>query len=200
MEIKRIVNEPFQSNTYVVYGANADEALIIDPAGDVTALLSYIEERKLRTKYVLLTHEHFDHITGTVSIKTSYPDALIACSSTCAYRITDPKLNLSVYKGTPYISAEADILLDGNGDLNWIYPISFLGWGGHSPGGMIFNVDGHLFCGDQFIKNIKTVTNLPGGDKEQVRKCFDFLKTTFSPETTLHPGHGDTMCLRELSW
>ena len=198
MLIERIVNEPFKSNTYIISDPGSHEVIIVDPAGDDEYVLAFIKERRYIPRFVILTHEHFDHITGTVNLKKHYPECSIVCSIECAERIINPKLNMSFYRNEPYVSAGADVVIDKNGTISWIHPVECYCWEGHSPGGMIYNINGNLFCGDQFIKGFKTITNLPGGKKEKVKECLDFLKGTFPLEFILYPGHGDTILLNDL--
>lgn len=48
----------------------------------------------------MLTHEHFDHITGIERLR-SRTNSKIICSKVCAERICDSKKNLSFYYGEP---------------------------------------------------------------------------------------------------
>ncbi len=198
MNIDTIINDDYKSNTYIVSLPNLLEVLIIDPAGDVTVLYDFLYRSNYQPKYIMLTHEHIDHITGTNMLKENYPLSKIVCTEACSQRIIDPKLNLSHYRNTPYTSVPADIILSENSNLEWEATINYFPWEGHSPGGMIIKINDIIFCGDQFIKGIKTVTNLPGGKRDRVKECFDFLKNNFPPETIIYPGHGDCLLLNEL--
>ncbi len=199
MLIDTVVNEGFNSNTYIVSAGDSKDVLVVDPAGDDEALLAFLKERAFVPRYILLTHEHVDHVTGTNSLKANFPESILVCSMACAEKIVDPRLNLSHYMGKPYASVPADIALNTEGKIDWHHEVCCHIWDGHSPGGMLIYIGGrYLFCGDQFIKGIKTVTNLPGGKKERVKACFAFIKSNFSPETLMMPGHGEPFLVADL--
>jgi len=201
MQVHTIVNNDFKSNTYFVENRPyTNEVLIIDPGGNEVELLNFIRSNLFEPQYILLTHEHFDHITGTNCIKQAFPDCKIICSEKCAKGIVDPKLNLSAYYGKPYCSVYADIKVDQNGFMFYWkdIPVACFPWEGHSLGGMFFSINDVLFCGDQFIKETKTVVNLPGGNKIKVKESLTFLMNNFHVETLLYPGHGDTLKIADI--
>ena len=58
MNIKKIVNSYFQTNTYIL--EYKDKIFIIDPGSDIGDILLNYE----KVDYILLTHGHMDHIVG----------------------------------------------------------------------------------------------------------------------------------------
>ena len=60
MEIKMIKTGLLQENTYVV--SKDSFCLVIDPGDDLYKINDYLNSKNLKTKAVLLTHGHFDHI------------------------------------------------------------------------------------------------------------------------------------------
>lgn len=201
MIIDKIINLEFKSNTYIIRsGSDEKSVIIIDPAGDQNYLLKSLEKNDFTPVYVILTHEHFDHITSTNSLKKKYPNSFLICSKICSERILNIKQNLSVFKGKPYVSVPADLIVDDAG-----FKVQFesllircLPWQGHSPGGMLINIGDVLFSGDQFIKNANTITNLPGGNRQKLQESFQFLKTQFNSGCMVYPGHGDPFLISDL--
>ncbi|MGN1053971.1 MAG: MBL fold metallo-hydrolase, partial [Erysipelotrichaceae bacterium] len=57
MEIIRLIQGVFQTNTYILKEGN--DIIIIDPAGKVSKIEEHLNNKPLS---VLLTHGHFDHI------------------------------------------------------------------------------------------------------------------------------------------
>ncbi len=198
MRIETLENADFFSNTYLLSLPGYSGIVVIDPGIDYERLMDKICTDQLVPEYILLTHEHFDHIRGTEILKASFPDCKIVCSLSCSERIVDARLNLSFFKNTPYESPAADVVVNWGDIIEWKVPIACYPFEGHSPGGTLFFAGPVLFCGDQFIRNTKTVTNLPGSKKQKVPECLDFLVTHFSGDTCVYPGHGPTMMLSEL--
>ena len=58
-------NTPFEDmtvNSYLAWDPASREAVAFDTGADCTEMLALIAEKKLRVKYILLTHTHGDHI------------------------------------------------------------------------------------------------------------------------------------------
>lgn len=58
-------NQPYDDmtvNSYLVWDAQSGEAVAFDTGADCSDMLALLAEKKLRLKYILLTHTHGDHI------------------------------------------------------------------------------------------------------------------------------------------
>ena len=62
---------PFYKNGYVVGCEKTREGVLIEPGDEVEALLETIARHQLKTRYILLTHAHLDHITGVRAAKSA---------------------------------------------------------------------------------------------------------------------------------
>ena len=67
VEIVRIVNSVFESNTYLIMNSNYRICFLID-CGDSDPIIDNINRRNLSLKGVFITHSHFDHIYGLNSV------------------------------------------------------------------------------------------------------------------------------------
>ena len=97
-EVHSFVNSPVTSNCYVLFGQTAsNECIIVDPGSkDEKELLDYLWKEKLEPKYIILTHEHFDHCWGVNQLVEKY-SLPIVCSELCADAIKYEKRNCSVF-------------------------------------------------------------------------------------------------------
>ena len=198
MKIIRFINDLFNSNTYLIEFQNKS-VVIIDPCEN-ELLFIHLKLNNLFPVYVFLTHEHIDHISGTNMLKNIYPKVKIVCSNFSMMAIGQPKLNLSFFYNINYSSVPADIPVSEKGlqlKLENI-ELNLYTFGGHSKGGLFIVINNTLFTGDQFIKNIKTVTKLPGGSKEKLMDSFLFLKNNFDKKTIIYPGHGESFSIENL--
>lgn len=75
------------SNMYVL--THSGSALIVDPwvSNEAEELL---RSAQISQCTVLLTHEHYDHISGVNWLRAQYP-CRVVCSETCARGIADPR-------------------------------------------------------------------------------------------------------------
>ena len=99
MNVRRFINFPVSSNSYLVSNEGFKECVIIDPGSkDVTELISFLDENELRLIGIILTHEHFDHVWGANVLRGRY-NAQIACSKRCLQKISIPQnyFNLLYY-------------------------------------------------------------------------------------------------------
>tara|TARA_B100001248_G_scaffold259173_1_gene244726 strand:- start:721 stop:1437 length:717 start_codon:yes stop_codon:yes gene_type:complete len=64
-----IVNCLKDNFSYIIH--NNDEAIVIDPS-ESRPIDQLLEKLKLKLKYILNTHHHFDHVDGNLSLKEKY--------------------------------------------------------------------------------------------------------------------------------
>lgn len=67
MEIKRLIVGPLQTNCYLLISEG--EMVVVDPGGDSDKILEEIKKTSLVPKYIINTHNHFDHIGGNEDIQ-----------------------------------------------------------------------------------------------------------------------------------
>jgi hydroxyacylglutathione hydrolase len=200
--VKRILNKPIDSNCFVVYSNKNETCLIIDPGTeDCTDLIEFIENNWLKPDYVLLTHEHFDHIWGVNRLKVIY-DLKLICLRDCAVMIIDKKKNMSLfYNQIGFEICPADIFLeDIDYQLDWNgKKIEFIVTGGHTEASVCILIDNNLFTGDTIIRNTKTVIKLPGGSKNKLKDSYLLLNKKFlGKQIQIHSGHGESFWYDEL--
>ena len=199
-EISRIENFPINSNSFVVYNKTIGlECVIIDPgSSNNTNLYNFIASKNLIPKYIILTHEHFDHCWGGNDLRERFPTIKLVCSSGCSNKIQDMKQNLSVFHHQPgFKLLRADIEVNEYmSELSWgKHKISFYPAMGHTASGIMFTIGNYLFTGDELIKDIKTVTKLKTGSKDKLKESIQLLNTMKGKGLLVCPGHGDTFSL-----
>ena len=201
--IHRIINEPISSNCYVIYGDGFEQCIIVDPGTSESGeLLFFLNKNQLYPEYIILTHEHFDHVWGVNRLKDSY-DCKVICSAICAAHITDKKKNLSVfydqvgfecYKPDQLIE-EIDYLLNWNGKK-----IKFIETSGHSSGSICMVIDEMLFSGDTIIYGEKTITKLPDSSRIELIKTIKKLSDFINYPCLVLPGHGNRFVIENREY
>jgi hydroxyacylglutathione hydrolase len=199
--IETIKNKPIESNCFVIYNNVSLYCIIIDPGTeDCSDLLFFLNQNKLVPDYVILTHEHFDHIWGVNKLLELYP-CVVVCSEKCMNLISDRKKNLSLFYdqlGFEIKTNKFRIVVNGTSKLG-SFTFQFRETLGHSVGSIIFWIDESLFVGDLVIKNRRTVTRLPGGNKIQLQESFNEIIRLFNNSNmVVYPGHGAIFCLNEV--
>src|SRR5258706_15355636 len=71
MHIATAAAPPFFKNGYVVSCESTHDGVVIDPGDEVDQLLDAVRRHRLSIKAILLTHAHFDHVTGVGPAKAA---------------------------------------------------------------------------------------------------------------------------------
>jgi glyoxylase-like metal-dependent hydrolase (beta-lactamase superfamily II) len=200
MLLHRIENDIFHSNCYII-GEENHKSIIIDPGSyNLFHIRQFIKANSLEPEFILLTHEHFDHIFGCHELKHIFKYKII-CSKTCALNAANAKKNYSFFYGQTREIKNIDFFVE---DLKYSFEFHNLALRfhltpGHSPGGMCISIDKILFTGDTILKNLKTVMRLPDSEKAKLRESVTFILSNFPKDTYLLPGHGEAFFLKDAT-
>jgi len=199
--------EPIDSRMYVIH--QKDRALIIDPFIE-DELYTFLQYHSINQVQVLLTHEHYDHISG-VNWLREVTHCQVLCSASCGERIQDPRKNLSQYftalfglqnesirnkikemNVQPY-SCKADQIFTNELELTWFgHHVYVRETPGHSIGSVCILVDNHIiFTGDSLTNGTPVVTRLPGGNRQAYQSVTQPYLYGLRQDMLVFPGHGD---------
>jgi hydroxyacylglutathione hydrolase len=193
MNIERFALNALGTNTYVVSDRDG-ETIVIDPsAPDMSPVVDYIEANGLRTRAIVNTHCHFDHVLGNDVLRAQTGAPL------WLHRAEDPVLRdapkrAQDYLGVAISASTADRYLQA-GDIVAVGALAFvvLETPGHSPGGICLyeRQQGVVFCGDTLFAGTVGRTDLPGADASVLRSSLREQLWPLPDETVIYPGHGD---------
>lgn len=199
LQVEIIENTPITSNCFIVYHQNSKSCIVIDPGTENNRLLSsYLREHDLTIIYIILTHQHFDHIWGVEHLRNCFPAAKVVCNRICSEMIIDKKRNCSLYYNQiGFELFPADILIENiENTLIWEEEeIKFYNTPGHSLGSIGFIIGHNLFTGDTLIQGEKTVTKLPGGSRSDLEKTLKLLERFKGKNLIVRAGHKDSFQL-----
>ncbi|MBO7067542.1 MAG: MBL fold metallo-hydrolase [Bacteroidaceae bacterium] len=197
MLTKAFIFNPVGENTYLIWDEETLEAAIID-AGmsnnrENTIVSEFITKEKLKLKYALQTHMHFDHVWGLSYITETYglkPLCHIADESiysqvpemTSMFRLS-MNWNLPVIER--YID-EGETFMLGNTSIRVLHTP------GHTPGGLSYYVESAhtIFTGDTLFQGSIGRTDLPGGDMNTEISSIKNKIITLPSDTIIYSGHG----------
>lgn len=204
-EVYRFPMPVIDSNMYLI--PENDNRLIIDPniSAEAERILAKLQIRECT---VLLTHEHYDHISGVNRLRERYPCQVI-CSETCANGIRDPKKNAARYFEAMFLNRDntvrafvktlidttytccADETYKGQLKLRWNGLILQLTeTQGHSPGSQCIRIENCYFTGDTLIQGQSVITRFPGGSKKSYEEMARPYVKRILPGSMIFPGHG----------
>ncbi|MDY8045189.1 MBL fold metallo-hydrolase [Paenibacillus polymyxa] len=192
-----------------------NKALIIDPCVSNDAL-QLLKDKNIIDVIVLLTHEHYDHISGVNWLRDNFDCKVIAIDQ-CAQNLPDPKRNASAYFDTlllfhspetkvsggdiePY-SCKADETFTDYHCFNWEnHKVEIIHSPGHSEGSVCILIDDmFVFTGDSLIKGNATITRLPGGSKRKYYEITLPFLNSLPKDSIIYPGHGESGSIIEFT-
>lgn len=202
MKVLRFITPLLSSNMYLL--TENSHGILIDPYDGFTSGIA--GECKVIDS-ILLTHEHYDHISGANAFREQY-GCPVVCSEICGQRIQDPTHNFSRYyeayatvqTGKPVPEdlppveeyfAHADETFSGQRVLSWQgHELILTETPGHSPGSICILLDGNLlFSGDTLLQGEVAVTRFPGGSRRQYEQAALPYLRGLPDETLVYPGH-----------
>ena len=217
LHIEYVSNYPISENTYVLRCEGSSACVLVDPFSfDELQSRSMLDG--LSPEYILLTHEHYDHIGAVNELKRAYPNCKVVCSRNCDTCIVDSRKNMSAFFGfqlavnerydipdgyiesvKPYECESADIGFCGDMLLRWSgHEFNLFETPGHSKGSICIVLDGTiLFSGDTILKEDPICTKLPTGSRRDYWEKTVPLLMEMDLDTQVYPGHGDSFFLRD---
>ncbi len=190
MIIKELVVGPLMANCFICGCSKTKEAVVIDPGGDADTILLSLADSKLKVKYIINTHGHFDHVSANGKMKDATgADILIhpldapmleKLSSNAAF------FGVSVENSPPCDQTleEGDTVSFGDITLKVIHTP------GHTPGGISLYTNGIVFVGDTLFAGSIGRTDFPGGDFNTLISSIKTKLFNMEDDMRVFSGHG----------
>lgn len=198
MIVHRYVTDLLSSNMYVV--EENGHAIVIDPCRNTDP------GQNLNVDMILLTHEHYDHISGVNAWKEKYGCKLL-CNEICSQNIASTR-NSSVEYFEVFCEIQtwdndvkpdiesgyvcfADEIIDDNTTIEWQgHRIDIFAMPGHSKGssGIVID-DKFFFSGDSMSKDYPVSLRFPGGSKKLWNEISIPILKKLPSGMTVCPGH-----------
>lgn len=180
--------DSFGANSYII--ANSGEAALIDTAAPAEISRTLVE-KKLKLKYIILTHGHFDHISGVETLVQQFPDARVLIQPADGDKLADPAKNLSKGFGTIVAVQVTTSPLNAGKSLQLGKArLEVIETPGHTVGSVTIRTGDLLFTGDTLFKGSVGRTDFPGGSSEELEASLQKL-IKFPDESIVLPGHGE---------
>ena len=165
---------PMENFVYLLGDSQTREALVVDPAWDVGAILKAAGKDGYRITGALITHTHFDHVNGLEELLKK-TDGTVYIHKNEAEFLKGMKQNVKKMTGGDKISIGS-------------VEITLLHTPGHTPGSQCFLADGNLISGDTLFINACGRCDLPGGSASAMHESLSRL-AKLDDATVLYPGH-----------
>lgn len=214
LQVTALHNAPIDEVSYLVWREDWPDYLAIDPYG-YEGIAAWQREYNKRCAYILLTHEHYDHI-GAVEALRQQEDCRVIASETCSVGAGDPRRNLSAFYDAlmdlhgvtdwepiteRYAMAPAEITFQGTYDFNFHdMPVLLVETPGHSPGSVCIEIGDMVFTGDSLLRDTPVITRCPHGSRRDYRqKTLPYLQS-IPKDKLIYPGHGQPFFMRDSQY
>lgn len=173
---------------YLIGDRETGEAVVVDPAYDVAALLGFLEADGMRCTGVLATHYHPDHVGGSMmGYDIVGVSELLENLSVPIHAQADEAESIVRVTGL----SPSDIVQHASGDVVTVgaIPIELIHTPGHTPGSQCFLVADCLVAGDTLFLEGCGRTDLPGGDPAALYDSLHNRLSRVPDHALLFPGH-----------
>jgi len=169
MNIETFFDPVTSTLTYVVFDPQTRDAVVIDPVLDYDVLSSktsttsiarvatFLEQKELKLRYVLETHAHADHLSGSQYLKRRFgAPVAIGAAIVDVQKVFSRVFDLG--DAVPTDGSQFDRLLaDGEKIAAGALPLEIIATPGHTPACVTYKIGDAIFTGDAlFIEDYGT--------------------------------------------
>lgn len=203
-QIKEFFDKDTWTLTYVVWDEKTRDAVVIDPVLDydqaasktsdrsAREVIHFLKSKDLNLHFILETHAHADHLSGSQIIQREFPKAKIAIGE----KITHVQ---EIFKGVFGLpgdfktdGSQFDVLFkDGEEFSAGSLKFKTIATPGHTPACVSYYIDGHVFVGDAlFMPDYGTGRcDFPAGSAEQLYHSVHDRIYNLPENTKVYTGH-----------
>ena len=176
IQIDRLKLGPFDTNSYILTCRLAGDSVLVDVPAEASKIFKALKETN--PKYILITHNHMDHLGALNEIKSKLRIPV------GAHRLDARGLSL-----------RPEILLeDGEKVPLGKTSLKVLHTPGHTPGSLCFLFGDRLIAGDTIFPGGPGKTMSPA-DLKLIIESITSKIFVLSDDTEIYPGHGDSTLL-----
>jgi len=184
LRLRQLKIGPMANFVYLLGSTESDDAVVLDAAWDVPAILDAAAELGLTIRHAAVSHTHSDHINGLAPLLERAPTVRVHVNPLEAHRLRR-ELGASEVKA----SEPGTTLVIGDVTLRFIHTP------GHTPGSQCLFVTEpgdaapRLLSGDTLFIGACGRCDLPGGDAEMMHHTLYTTLAAMPEATLLLPGH-----------
>ena len=178
IQIERLELGPFGTNAYIVVCQKTRDSMVVDTPADADTIMDRLKGTNPR--YILLTHNHMDHLGALAELhsRLKVPLAAHALDAGNLPASVDRQLN------------DGDTISLGNLEFEVLHTP------GHTPGGLCFKCGRYLLSGDTIFPGGPGATRSPEAFRQIVKSITEKI-FLLPDDTQIYPGHGDSSVLKK---
>ena len=178
IQIERLAVGPWPTNTYIIMCPKTRDSVLIDTPAEASKIIEKL--KGTNPKYILLTHNHRDHLGAFSELRSWLKVPVAAHVLDTGNLPSAPEILLS----------DGDTVSFGNISLEVIHTP------GHSPGSLCFRAGRYLISGDTLFPGGPGHSRTPA-DLKQIIKSITERLFVLPDDTRVYPGHGRSTILKK---
>ncbi len=184
----------FQQNCTVVFDSDSKQGVVVDPGGDVPAILEFLKENQIKVEAIWITHGHLDHAGGAKELGQALGVDIIGPHRDDEELLNNIELSAQKYGLTDKMqNMQPDRWLEDGEHVSFDgHSFSVLHCPGHAPGHVVFYNEANQFAlmGDVLFNGSVGRTDLPGGDHEALMRSIKEKILPLGDNVGFICGHG----------
>ena len=178
IQIHRLELGPYGTNSYIIMCQKTRDSVLIDTPAEADKIMDRLKDTN--PKYILLTHDHADHL-GAFSELYSQLKVPVAVHSLDAWNLpSQPEVLLD----------DGDTVSFGNIELGVLHTP------GHTPGSLCFRFGEYLIAGDTLFPGGPGKTGSPNHFRQIIKSITEKI-FVLPDDTQIYPGHGDSTVVKK---
>ncbi len=178
VRIDKLALGPYGTNAYIITCLKTRDSALIDTPAEADKILDRLKGTS--PKYILLTHNHFDHLGALAELYSKLKVPLAAHAADASQLPIPPERLLN----------DGDMIPLGKLKLEVIHTP------GHTPGSLCFRYGRYLLAGDTIFPGGPGKTASPAAFSEIIKSITGKF-FTLPEDTTIFPGHGDSTTVKK---
>ena len=159
---------PFQQNCTILFDMDTRKGVVVDPGGDVDAILEAIRSNSLDIGEIWITHGHIDHAGGAMELKEALGVDIVGPHKADAKMLANLAVQAERFGlgGSVRNCTPDRFLVEGETVSFGDHVFEVLHCPGHAPGHVVYFNRAARFAhvGDVLFRGSVGRTDLPGGD------------------------------------
>jgi glyoxylase-like metal-dependent hydrolase (beta-lactamase superfamily II) len=178
VRIEKLQLGPYGTNAYIVVCAKTKDSVLVDTPDEADVIMGNL--KGTNPKYILLTHNHMDHLGALSGVRSELGVPLAAHPLDSGNLPSPPERLLN----------DDDILEVGQLKIEVIHSP------GHTPGSLCFKVGHYLISGDTIFPHGPGKTRTPENMRQIIKSITEKI-FVLPDDTPVHPGHGESTVLKK---
>ncbi len=173
LQIERLELGPYYTNAYILVCRKTRDSVLIDTPEEASTIMDRL--KGTNPKYILLTHNHMDHLGAFSELRSSLKVPVAVHALDTGNLPSPPDVLLS----------DGDMVSFGNLGLEVLHTP------GHTPGSLCFRMGRYLIAGDTIFPGGPGKTRSPAHFRQIVKSITEKI-FVLPDDTQIYPGHGDS--------